>query len=73
MHRPDLRKNYLEIFVNTDRTLIHITNGGNRPPENSLMKENGTPVFKTDIIGAFLIMFRHPHRHSVSFPYTFNG
>jgi len=57
--RPALRKNYPEIFVNTDRTFIHITNGGSRPPENSLMKENGTPVFKTDIMGAFLVMFRH--------------
>ena len=45
--------------MNTDRTFIHITNGGSRPPENSLMKENGTPVFKTDIMGAFLVMFRH--------------
>ncbi len=56
--RPALRKNYPEIFVNTDRTLIHITNGGNRPPENSLMKENCTPVFKINIMGAFLVMFR---------------
>ena len=23
------------------------------------MKENGTPVFKTNIMGAFLVMFRH--------------
>jgi len=30
--RPALRKNYPEIIVNTDRTLIHITNRGNRPP-----------------------------------------
>ena len=51
--RPALRKNYPNIFVNTDRTLIHITNGGKRPPENSRMKENDTPVFKTDIICAF--------------------
>jgi hypothetical protein len=40
---PALRKNYPEIFVITDRTLIHITNGGNRPPDSSLIKENGTP------------------------------
>jgi hypothetical protein len=51
--RPALCKNYPKFFVNTDRTLIYITNGGKRPPENSRMKENDTPVFKTDIICAF--------------------
>jgi len=56
--RPALRKNYPEIIVNTDRTLIHITNRGNRPPSFPY-KKNGKPVFKTDIMGAFLIMFRH--------------
>ncbi len=57
--RLALRKYYPEIFVNTDRTLIYITNGGRRPPENSLMKENGISVFKTDSMNAFLVMFRH--------------
>jgi hypothetical protein len=47
-----------ELLAGTSITKLHVQAGGTPPPPSMLRKDKGTPIFRTSIMGASLMIFR---------------